>query len=164
MSPCANGYSLYLMRLPFHTFRAAIATGLSLWMAVWACLIGWTLPSLANSSSSRFSAIQQNSAQQSEPDLMVDMPNGPHHSARNAPAKPNSGNPVRSGGMSCYPVEVTVNPKPDTATLQIAPGRDFVLLTDFSLMTIHSFHPVEFLPPTSHSGRDTLLETHLLRI
>ena len=42
--------------------------------------------------------------------------------------------------------------------------RDFLPLTNFSLATIRFFYPVEFLPPLSHSGRDTLLETHLLRI
>jgi hypothetical protein len=152
------------MGLPFRTFRAAVATGLSLWLAVLACLVGCTLPSLANSSANHISAPHQNSTQQSQPDLMADMPNCPHHSASNAPAKPNSSKPVRSGGMSCCPVEVTVASEPDTVTLQIAPARDFVLHTDLGLMTIRSIRPVEFLPPVSHGGRDTLLETHLLRI
>ena len=152
------------MRLPLHTFRAAIATGLSLWMAVLACLIGCAVPSLANSNLRNISAIQQNSTQQSQPDLMADMPNCPHHSATNAPAKPNSSKPVRGGGMSCCPVEVTLTPKPDAVSLHVAPARDFVLHPDFSLMTIRSFHPVEIFPPVSHGGRDILLETHLLRI
>jgi hypothetical protein len=164
LSPWASGYNLFLMRLPFPTFKAAIATGLSLWMAVLACLVGCTLPGLANSSSSNAFAIQQNSTEQSQPDLMADMANCPHHSATNAPAKPNSSKPVRGGGMSCCPVEVTVTPKPDTVTLHVAPARDFVLHTDFSLMIIRSFRPAEILSPLSHSGRDTLLETHLLRI
>ena len=66
--------------------------------------------------------------------------------------------------MSCCPVEVTVASKPDTVTLQIAPAGDFVLASDVGLAPIRFFHSVEFVPPAWQSGRDTLLETHLLRI
>lgn len=132
-------------------------------MAVLACLVGCTLPSLANSSSNHISAPRQNSTQQSQPDLMADMPNCPHHSASNAPAKPNSSKPVRNGGMSCCPVEVTVTPKPDTVTPHLTLVRDIALLADFGVI-VRSFHRVEILPPVSPSGRDTLLATHLLRI
>lgn len=164
--PPANGYSLYLMRLPFHNFRAAMATGLSLWMAVLACLVGCTLPSLANSSSISFTppAIHRSSAEQTRPDVMANMENCPRHSANNAPVKPHDHKPAPGGGMSCCPVEVTVASKQDTATLHVAPVRAFVSESDLSLVTIRSFHPVEFLPPASRNGRDTLLATHLLRV
>jgi hypothetical protein len=159
-----GGYRLAVMRLPFHNFRAVVATGVSLWMAVLACLVGCTVPVLASSGASNSPSLRENSAGQSQPDLMADMPNCPHHSGDNAPAKSNEPKPVRGGGMSCCPVEVTVTSKPDTVTLQVAPASDFVLAGNFTLATIRFFHSAEFVSPVWHSGRDTLLETQLLRI
>jgi hypothetical protein len=66
--------------------------------------------------------------------------------------------------MSGCPVEVTVPSKPDTVTLHVAGDRDFVLKSDLGLMTVRFFHSAEFVPLFRHSGRDTLLETQLLRI
>ena len=168
-----------------------MAAGLSLWLAALACLVGCTVPILANAGSIHATtihntrslhearAIRENSAERSEPDLMAGMTNCPHHSGGNAPAKPGSAKPdptkpaptksndpkpVPGGGMSCCPVEVTVASKPDTVRLEIAPAGNFVLAPDLRLTTIRFFHSVEFVPPAWHSGRDTLLETHLLRI
>ena len=166
-----------------------MAAGLSLWLAALACLVGCTIPILANAGSSgattihntrslhETTSIRENSAEQDQPgqpDLMAGMENCPHHSGGNAPAKPgpakpgptksNDPKPVPGGGMSCCPVEVTVASKPDTVRLEIAPAGDFVLVSDFRLAPIRFFHSVEFVPPTWHNGRDTLLETHLLRI
>src|ERR1700723_163448 len=177
------------MRLSFRAFRTAMAAGLSLWLAALACLVGCTVPILANAGSSDATtihstrsirearSIQENSAEQDQPgqpDLMAGMENCPHHSGGNAPAKPGpakpnptkSNNPKRvpGGGMSCCPVEVTVASKPDTVRLEIAPAGNFVLAPDLRLTIIRFFHSVEFVPPTWNSGRDTLLETHLLRI
>ena len=166
-----------------------MAAGLSLWLAALACLVGCTIPIIANAGSSGATtihntrslrearSIQENSAEQDQsvqPDLMAGMENCPHHSGGNAPAKPGpakpdptkSNNPKRvpGGGMSCCPVEVTVASKPDTVRLEIAPAGNFVLVSDFRLAPNRFFHSVELVPPTWHSGRDTLLETHLLRI
>ena len=165
-----------------------MAAGLSLWLAALACLVGCTIPIIANAGSihattihntrSRHetTSIRENSAEQDQPgqtDLMAGMANCPHHSGGNAPAKPGpakpdptkSNNPKRvPGGMSCCPVEVTVVSKPDTVRLEIAPAGNFVLAPDLRLTTIRFFHSLEFVPPAWHSGRDTLLETHLLRI
>jgi hypothetical protein len=177
------------MRFSSHAFRIAVAAGLSLWLAALACLVGCTIPIIANAGSihattihntrSRHetTSIRENSAEQDQPgqpDLMAGMANCPHHSGGNAPAKPGpakphptkSNNPKRvpGGGMSCCPVEVTVASKPDTVRLEIAPAGNFVLAPDLRLTTVRFFHSVEFVPPAWHSGRDTLLETHLLRI
>ena len=166
-----------------------MAAGLSLWLAALACLVGCTIPILANAGSIQATtihntrsihettSIRENSAEQDQPgqpDLMAGMENCPHHSGGNAPAKPGpakpnptkSNNPKRvpGGGMSCCPVEVTVASKPDTVRLEIAPAGNFVLAPDLRLTTIRFFHSVEFVPPALQSGRDTLLETHLLRI
>jgi hypothetical protein len=157
------------MRFSFHAFRTAVAAGLSLWLAALACLVGCTIPILANSESINAVSIRENSPTQSEPGVMAGMENCPHHSGGNAPVKPGPAKPndpknVPGGGMSCCPVEVTVASKPDTVRLQIAPAGNFVLAPDFRLAPIRFFHSVEFVPPAWHSGRDTLLETHLLRI
>jgi hypothetical protein len=158
-----------MMLSPFRTFRAAVATAVSLWMAVLACLMGCTLPSLANPaalnvSTTNASSLPANSAEKSQTDQMAGTENCPHHSAGNAPAKHNDRKPVRGGAMSCCPVEVTLASKPDIATLQISPARAFVLQSHFSLAMVRFQHPVEFVPSLWHSGRDTLLATHLLRI
>jgi hypothetical protein len=152
------------MRWPLHTLKSAVAAGLSVWLAVLACLMGCTLPSLASASSVKAPSAHQNSAEQNSTDLMAGMENCPHHSGGNAPAKPNEPKPVRGGAMSCCPVEVTVTSKPDTVTLHVAPTSDFVLASDFTLATVRFFDSAEFVPPVWHSGRDTLLETQLLRI
>lgn len=152
------------MHSPFHTFKAVVATGVSLWMGVLACLMGCTVPILASSGASSAPSVHENSVEQGQPDLMADMPNCPHHSGRSAPAKPSGPKPSRGSGMSCCPVEVTVASKPDTVTLHIAPASDFVLASDFAMAKIRFFPSVEFVPPVWHSGRDTLLETQLLRI
>ena len=165
------------MRFSFHAFRTAMAAVLSLWLAALACLVGCTIPILANAGSSKAASICENSAEQDQagqPDLVAGMANCPHHSGGNAPAKPgpaksaptrpNTPNPAPGGAMSCCPVEVTVASKPDAVRLEIAPAGNSLLAPDFRLAPIRFFHPVEFVPPAWHSGRDTLLETHLLRI
>ena len=70
---------------------------------------------------------------------MASVGNCPHHSGSNAPAKQRHGKPVRSGGTSCYLVEVTVASKPEKATLHVAVARDFVVESDFSLMAVRFF-------------------------
>jgi len=153
------------MRSPIHTLRSAVAVGLLVWLAVLACLMGCTLPSLASTRSDKASSPQENPAEQKSPDLMADMENCPHHHfGGSAPAKPKDGKPAPGGDMSCCPVEVTVAPKPDIANLGIALEQDFVLLANVDLVTTRFYRPAETIPLVSHSGRDTLLETHLLRI
>ena len=151
------------MRFRLHTLRAAVATGMSLWMAVLACLIGCTLPSFARPGLARASSIHENSAEQSRPDLMANMENCPHHSGKNAPAKQNDGKPVR-GGMSCCPVEVTVASKPNAVIQHVSAARDFAPALGSSLLAVPLFHSMEFVPLFWRSGRHTLLETRLLRI
>jgi hypothetical protein len=127
------------MRLVFHTFKAAAAAGLSLWLAVLACLVGCTVPILASSGSINAASIQENTGIQSQSALMANMENCPHHSSGNAPVKPNDPKPVPVGRMSCCPVEVTVASKPDTATQHVEDASDWVLESDFSFVTIQFF-------------------------
>jgi hypothetical protein len=154
------------MRLPLHTVKAGIATAMSLWIAVLACLMGCTLPSLAGSFSAHAAAMQPNLPNQDQPELMAGMEDCPHHhhSDGDGPAKPNDGIPVRGGGMSCCPVEATLAAKPDIAKLGITRAHDFMLRSNFNWVTIRFYQFAEFVPRVWHSGRNTLLETHLLRI
>ena len=158
-------YRLSGMLLRIHTLRSAVATGLSVWLAVLACLMGCTLPSLASASSGKDPSAHENSAAQNSPDLMVGMENCPHHHlGRSAPAKPNDGKPVRGGGMSCCPVEVTVASKPDITKPGIAPAQYFVLLTNVDLVMTRFYRAAENIPLVPRCGRDTLLATQLLRV
>jgi hypothetical protein len=154
--------------LPLHAFKVATATIISLWMAALACFMGCTLPALANSGSSNISSIRAalirvNLSDQSQSQPMANMEHC-HHSGSKSPAAPNHGQPVPGSGMSCCPLEITVAPKPHAAPLAVAPAPDFVLPSHFVLPTIRFYDSVEFVPTISHSGRDTLLKTSLLRI
>lgn len=153
-----------LMRSRLLNFRSVVATGVSLWMGVLACLVGCAVPILASSGASSTPLMHENSGEPNQPGVMADMPNCPHHFGGNAPPKRSEPNPVRGGRMSCCPVEVTVASKSEAVTLHIAPTSDFVLASDFNLARIRFFHPTEFVPRVWHSGRDTLLDTQLLRI
>jgi hypothetical protein len=160
-----SGYTISGMRLQIHTLRSTVAVGLSVWLAVLACLMGCTLPGLASPRSSKASSVNENPAEQNSPDLMADMESCPHHHfGGSAPAKPKDGKPAGGGNMSCCPVEVTVAAKPDIAKLGITLAQDFVLLANTDLATTRFSHAAESVPHVSHRGRDTLLETHLLRI
>ena len=94
---------------------------------------------------------------------MINMENC-HHSGGNSPAQPKDGKPDSNGAVSCCPLEVTVIQKWDTTALGIAAARDFVPSPDFDLLVTRFSEPAELAPSIWHSGRDTLLETHLLRI
>jgi hypothetical protein len=148
------------MHRPIHNLRSAVAVGLSVWLAVFSCLMGCALPGLASARSA-----QENLAEQESPDFMAGMENcSHHHFGGNAPAKPKDGNPAGGGAMSCCPVEVTVASKPDIAKLRITLAQNFVSLPNVDFVTTRFYHVPESVPLVPHSGRDTLLETHLLRI
>jgi hypothetical protein len=152
------------MHLPLRTFKAGIATVISLWMAVLACFMGCALPALANPDPFHTSSIQKSVAEHTLSEPMANMQDCPHHSGGNAPGKPSDRKPVPAGGISCCPLEVTVAPKANPAALGIAPAHAFVLVSNFHLVTVRLYRSVEIIPSVWHSGRDTLLETHLLRV
>ncbi len=130
-------------------------------MAVLACFVGCTLPAFAALESSPASV--QEPLHPSQADLMADMDNCPHHhSEGDAPAKPNGGKPVRSGAMSCCPLEITVNQKWTATALGIVPH--VVVMRSNIFLTLQFHSAMEFESPVWHSGRDTLLETQLLRV
>jgi hypothetical protein len=130
-----------------HTFKAWMATLASLWIAVLACFMGCMLPILAQHQSGAMANMEC------------------CHSGDKSPAKPNDGKSAPSHHrMSCCLLEVTVASKLNAATMDIAPTRHSVPTLKLDLATTWFYHPVELAPPVWHSGRDTLLETSLLRI
>jgi len=139
-----NRCTLDVMSFPLHAVKAVIATTISLWMSLLACFIGCTLPTLLN---------------QAQSGSMANMEGCHHHSK--APAKSSDGK--SDGPMSCCPLEITVASKPDTTTLFIAPAN-IVLASYFVLPQEFSYQPLELTPFVFHRGRDTILQTRLLRI
>jgi hypothetical protein len=131
-----------------HTFKAWMATLTSLWIAVLACFMGCMLPILVERHHSGPMANMERCC----------------HSGGNSPAKPTDGKSTPSRRMSCCPVEVTVPTKWDGATIGIAPSQHFALASTLDSATAWFHYSVEFVPSAWHCGRDTLLETHLLRI
>jgi hypothetical protein len=152
------------MRSTFCTLRAGMATAVSLWMAALACIMGCTQPVLAGSPTILdASSIQKNSASHSSSERMADMESC-HHSGGNSSVPPSDRKPASNGALSCCPLEITVNQKWSATKLGIA--RSAVLApssgSHFEITRFSSL--AEFPPPIWHSGRDTLLKTHLLRI
>jgi hypothetical protein len=144
------------MRLTFNSLRSVVAAGVSLWIGVLACVMGCALPAVANVS-----------GPQSEASPMAGMENCPHHSVGKVPGKPADGkSPGGSmpGRMSCCPPEVTVAPKSRYSAPAIVVVASFVVASPLQLSASWLSSFVEFVPPVIHSGRDTLLQTRLLRI
>src|ERR1700722_6692208 len=148
------------MSVAFPPLRSVIASGLSLWMALLACLMGCTVPALARTGADHAAALHERSADGRQPDVMADMPNCPHHSTGSVPAQQKPA----GGRMSCCPVEVTVTSKPHPVTLHVAPISHSFLTPDFTLAPVRVFLSAKFAPLLEHSGRHTLLQTGLLRI
>jgi len=136
------------MNSRLHILKTGLATTISLWMAFLACFMGCTLPALTSARSMHASS-------------MAEMPC--HHSSGVPGTPADQKHAPASGAMSCCPLEITVAPKPDTATLAFLPTQ--VLLDSDSLLLPHQFHSsVELAPSIWHTGRDTLLKIRLLRI
>jgi hypothetical protein len=152
------------MRLTFNSLRSVVAAGVSLWIGVLACVMGCALPAVAGGHDMVRS---QGADAESEAWPMAGMENCPHHSGSTVPGKPADGkSPGGSmpGRMSCCPPEVTVAPKAHYSVPAIVVVASFVVASPLQLSASWLSSFVEFVPPVIHSGRDTLLQTRLLRI
>src|SRR6266403_1728608 len=147
------------MRSTLHTMKAGMATALSRWPPFLSCIMGCTLPVLANSQVAPASSTQKDSADHSQSGLMAEMENC-HHSASNSSVPPGNKQPASNGVLSCCPLEITVTQKWDATALRISPAPDFTLSSDFHFEIARLSSPAEFAPSISHNGRDTLLESH----
>lgn len=152
------------MRLTLHTTKTIMAVAVSLWMAGLACVMGCTQPALASSPTIvDASPSQKNSAHHSQSALTADMPNC-HHSGDNSSLPRNGRKPASNGAVSCCPLEITVVQKWTTVGLRTARMQEFALFSEFHFGVARFSGPSEFAQSIYHCGRDTLLETHLLRI
>src|SRR6266852_7425824 len=100
---------MYLeIRSTLHTMKAGMATALSMWIAVLACVMGCTQPVLASSPAIvDASASQKNSAYLSHSGLMADMGNC-HYSGGSSSVPPGDRKPASNGALSCCPLVPTV--------------------------------------------------------
>lgn len=152
------------MRLTLHTIKAVLAVAVSLWMADQVCVMGCTQsapassPRITDSSSS-----QKTATHHSEQALLEDVPNC-HHTGDNPSLPPSERKPASNAPASCCPLEATVIQKSNTVGLRTVTMRDFVLSSDFDFGVARFSGRSEFVRSISHSGRDTLLETYILRI
>jgi len=153
------------MRLTLHTMKAVLAVAVSLWIADLVCVMGCTQSAPANSPRIADSfPSQKNTTHHSEPGLLEDVPNC-HHTGDNSSLPPNDRKPASEAPASCCPLdEVTVIQKPNTMGIRTVTMRDLALSADFHFGVARFSGRSEFVPSISHSGRDTLLETQLLRV
>jgi hypothetical protein len=144
------------MQLTWHIVKAATAVAVSLWIAVVACVIGCTLPAITGSQASF-------ATNHGRTGLMADM-EGCHHLSGRRPAPGKDKEPVPNSAVSCCPVEITLTQRWNPETTRVAVSHDFVQPANFELIDSGFSAMIETAPPIPHTGRDTLLETHLLRI
>jgi hypothetical protein len=152
------------MHLTLHTAKAGVATVVSLGMAVLGCLLGCMQPAASSSDGFFDSPASWNTS--ADPSQPMPMADGEicHGFGGNSSLPPSDRKPVSNGPLSCCPLEVTVIQKWDTASLEIAPPQELAAALIFPFVLSRVFGSTEFAPPISHSGRDSLLATHLLRI
>lgn len=152
------------MRSISHIIKVGMATAVSLWMAVLACVMGCTQPVIASSLTIlNASSTTKSSDNPGSSDLMPDMESC-HHSGGNPSAPPSNRKPAPNGALSCCPLEITLNQKWDATKLGIARTLEFAPSSGFHFELTRSSSLAEFPQPIPHRGRDTLLRTHLLRI
>jgi len=144
------------MHLTWHNVKAGTAVGVSLWIAVVACVMGCTLPAITGSQAS----VATNHGRTG---LMADM-EGCHHSSGRRPAPGKDKKPFSNSAVSCCPVEITLTQKWNPEATRAAVLHDFVQPANFDLVASGFSVLIETAPPIPRTGRDTLLETHLLRI
>jgi hypothetical protein len=143
------------MHSTWRIVKAGTAVGVSLWIAVVACVMGCALPAITGS---RVSA----AANHRHTRLMADM-QGCLHSSGN-PGAPEGKKPVPNGAVSCCPVETTLTPKWDPEATRAAVARHFVPPANFDFIDRGFSSFAGFNPSLWHTGREKLLEMHLLRI
>ena len=144
------------MHLTWHIVKAGTAVGVSLWIAVVACVMGCTLPAITGSQA-RVATNHGRTA------LMADR-EGCHRSNGRRPPPGKDKKPVPNSAVSCCPVEITLTQRWNPETTRAAVSHDFVQPANFELIDSGFSAMIETAPPIPHTGRDTLLETHLLRI
>lgn len=162
---CAAGierYTLRAMRVAFQRFRMATAFSLALWMAALACVTGCMVPAFANASPKHTSCPDESGTDLGV-GLMAGMANCPHV-GHHSPAKPHGGKSAPAGGMSCCFLNANVPAKMRTPEPQLVAAHVAVPVAIFDVTPVWIHSAPALALPVIHQGRDTLLQTHLLRI
>jgi len=140
-----------------------LAVALSFWMAAAACVIGCMQPVLANSPAQSEGSIgKSNSLNQTHTGLMPDMDCCNHEKAPSDPAR---GKKPHHQAVSCCPLDarVTRAQKWEPAST-IAFKSEPVSTTECDFAFALFRHSSVIDHALWHSGRGTLLKTHVLRI
>jgi hypothetical protein len=139
------------------TPKAFLAVAITLWLSVLACATGCMQPMFAGSDKNTVASANHDAIHQ-----MADMENC-HHSS-GSPSAPTDQKRAPSNGTSCCPLETTVVQKWDSSAQKIELAHHVSLPVEPDLLVVRYYTAAEITPPVVHRGRDTLLETHLLRI
>jgi hypothetical protein len=149
----------------FHkrTLNPILAAALSFWMAAVACVLGCMQPVLANPAPQKEASIgQTHSRNQADTGPMPDM-NCCHH--EKSPSDPASDKKPHHEAVSCCPLDARVTPaKKFEPPLAIAFKSDVVSSAEFDFPFALFRRSFLIDDALSHTGRDTLLKTHVLRI
>ena len=152
------------MHLTLHTVKAAAATVVSLSMAALGCLIGCMQPAASSSGRGSEPSASWNISADASQSMPMARPETCHQSGGNLPVSPTDKKPASNGPLSCCPLEVTVIQKWETTGPSLAPPRDFSPSSHFPFVPARFWSTLKSAPLLLHGGRDTLLETKLLRI
>ena len=147
-----------------YSVKAAAAMVVSSSMAALGCLMGCMQPAASGSGRASDTPASWNISSDAGHSMPMAEAENCHQSGGNSPASPADRKPASNGPLSCCPLEVTVIQKWDTTEPRIAPPRDFAPSSHFSSVLARLFVLPEYSQPLGHNGRDTLLETQLLRI
>ena len=142
--------------------KQALAIALSLWMAVLACVLGCLQPALAHPVTSEQALTKTGSIHQGHA-LLHEM-DCCHRESPSAPADKQH-SPAQDS-ISCCPLDARVTPTPqlNPPVTEIAFQADTVSSGEFHFAFALFCDPATLTHVFWHSGRDTLLHTHLLRI
>lgn len=152
------------MGLTLYTVKAGAATIVSLAMAALGCLMGCMQPAAYRSGKDSRTPSDWNTTADTSQSMPIADGETCHQSGGNPPASPTGRKPISNGPLSCCPLEVTVMQRCDATELSVVSPRDFAPSSLFTIIPARFFGMAESSRPLSHSGRDTLLETQLLRI
>jgi hypothetical protein len=134
--------------------KAAVAVGISFWIAVAACVFG-CLPAFAHAAKQNPPLCKPDALQSHDTDCC-------HHESQSTPGDDNQSSP--HPGASCCPTEAALTPTHNWHTAPVATSFALAAIpatpSAFALLSWPLAHAQAFGSP----GRDTLRKTHVLRI
>ncbi len=140
-----------------------LTIGLSFWMAVVACVVGCMQPVFASVAINDQVLSKKNSVNRAHATVTHDM-DCRHHESRSGPA--NDDKSLPNDSVSCCPLDarVTATQKLDPALSASAFENDAIPSLEFRFAFAAFSRHLTLEQAVWHSGRDTLLKAHVLRI